>query len=97
LIIFYSKQTVLHLYTLMNFQIKNLIIININNQNFFVKEDISIFEACNSVGIEIPRFCYHESLSVPGNCRMCLVDNSFDNKNIHKEKDNEDEEVMEEI
>jgi len=83
--------------TLINFQIKNLIIININNQNFFVKEDISIFEACNSVGIEIPRFCYHESLSVPGNCRMCLVDNSFDNKNIHKEKDDENEEVMEEI
>jgi len=31
-------------------------------------------QAAAMVGIEIPRFCYHERLSVAGNCRMCLVE-----------------------
>jgi NADH dehydrogenase/NADH:ubiquinone oxidoreductase subunit G len=39
---------------------------------FLVKSEISILEAY-IVGIDIPRFCYHEMLSVAGNCRMCLV------------------------
>ena len=34
----------------------------------------SILQACEQLGIEIPRFCYHERLSVPANCRMCLVE-----------------------
>jgi NADH-quinone oxidoreductase subunit G len=34
----------------------------------------SVLQACESLGIEIPRFCYHERLSVAGNCRMCLVE-----------------------
>ncbi len=34
----------------------------------------SILQACEAVGVEIPRFCYHERLSVAGNCRMCLVE-----------------------
>ncbi|MHA1599038.1 MAG: NADH-quinone oxidoreductase subunit NuoG [Alphaproteobacteria bacterium] len=34
----------------------------------------TVLQACEQVGIEIPRFCYHERLSVAGNCRMCLVD-----------------------
>ena len=33
----------------------------------------SIMQACEEAGAEIPRFCYHERLSVAGNCRMCLV------------------------
>ena len=48
--------------------------IKINNSKFFVKKNISILEACKYVGITIPRFCYHETLSVAGNCRMCLVE-----------------------
>ena len=48
--------------------------IKINNINFSVKKNISILEACKYVGITIPRFCYHETLSVAGNCRMCLVE-----------------------
>ncbi len=32
------------------------------------------FQACAEAGVEIPRFCYHERLSVAGNCRMCLVE-----------------------
>jgi hypothetical protein len=46
----------------------------INTRIFFVKHNISILEACSYVGIKIPRFCYHEQLSVAGNCRMCLVE-----------------------
>jgi NADH-quinone oxidoreductase subunit G len=34
----------------------------------------SVLQACEQLGIEVPRFCYHERLSVPANCRMCLVD-----------------------
>ena len=51
-----------------------MIEIKINNINFLVKKNISILEACKYVGITIPRFCYHETLSVAGNCRMCLVE-----------------------
>jgi len=51
-----------------------MIFIKINNKIFFVKKNISILEACKYVGITIPRFCYHESLSISGNCRMCLVE-----------------------
>ena len=51
-----------------------MIKIKINNTEFFVKKNISVLEACKQVGITIPRFCYHETLSVAGNCRMCLVE-----------------------
>ena len=48
--------------------------IEINSLSFLVKSNISVLEACKYVGINIPRFCYHEILSVAGNCRMCLVE-----------------------
>jgi len=35
---------------------------------------MTLIQACEEVGIEIPRFCYHERLSIAGNCRMCLVE-----------------------
>jgi len=54
-----------------------MIRIKINNIEFFVKKNISVLEACRYVGIFIPRFCYHEKLSIAGNCRMCLVDNGI--------------------
>jgi NADH-quinone oxidoreductase subunit G len=34
----------------------------------------TVLQACEAVGVEIPRFCYHEKLSIAGNCRMCLVE-----------------------
>ena len=37
------------------------------------KEGSSILEARKSIVLKIPRFCYHETLSIAGNCRMCLV------------------------
>lgn len=46
----------------------------INNTISEVKEGSSILEACRGAGIKIPRFCYHETLSIAGNCRMCLVE-----------------------
>ena len=51
-----------------------MILIRINDFEFLVKQNISILEACKYVGITVPRFCYHETLSVAGNCRMCLVE-----------------------
>ena len=35
---------------------------------------LTLLQACEQVGVEIPRFCYHERLSIAGNCRMCLVE-----------------------
>jgi NADH-quinone oxidoreductase subunit G len=35
---------------------------------------MTILQACEVAGVEIPRFCYHERLSIAGNCRMCLVE-----------------------
>lgn len=51
-----------------------MISVNIDNLNILIKANISILEACKYIGINIPKFCYHESLSVAGNCRMCLVE-----------------------
>ncbi len=50
-----------------------MIHVQINSEVFFFNENLSILEACELVGIKIPRFCYHPSLSVAGNCRMCLI------------------------
>jgi NADH-quinone oxidoreductase subunit G len=51
-----------------------MIKIKINNSEFLLKQNLSVLEACKYVGINIPRFCYHETLSIAGNCRMCLVE-----------------------
>jgi NADH-quinone oxidoreductase subunit G len=51
-----------------------MIQIYINDSLYIVREHISILEACQAIGIHIKRFCFHESLSVSGNCRMCLVE-----------------------
>jgi len=51
-----------------------MILVKIDDFEILTKPNISILEACKLVGINIPRFCYHELLSVSGNCRMCLVE-----------------------
>ena len=51
-----------------------MISVKINNRSYYVKQDSSILEACKLIGIIIPRFCFHESLSIAGNCLMCLVE-----------------------
>ena len=45
----------------------------IDGEELEVEDGISLLQACELVGREIPRFCYHERLSIAGNCRMCLV------------------------
>ncbi|MFD1694138.1 NADH-quinone oxidoreductase subunit NuoG [Roseibium aestuarii] len=39
-----------------------------------VPSDYTVLQACEAAGAEVPRFCYHERLSIAGNCRMCLVE-----------------------
>jgi NADH-quinone oxidoreductase subunit G len=48
--------------------------VTINQTEYEVPDNITIIQACDYVGIEVPRFCYHDRLSVAGNCRMCLVE-----------------------
>ncbi|MEJ2227388.1 MAG: NADH-quinone oxidoreductase subunit NuoG, partial [Alphaproteobacteria bacterium] len=46
----------------------------INGQTIEVEDGLTLLQACEQAGAEIPRFCYHERLSIAGNCRMCLVE-----------------------
>jgi len=46
----------------------------IDGQEIEVEDGITLLQACELAGVEIPRFCYHERLSIAGNCRMCLVE-----------------------
>ena len=46
----------------------------INNKEVEFEEGMTVLQACELAGAEIPRFCYHERLSIAGNCRMCLVE-----------------------
>jgi len=39
-----------------------------------VDPSLTLIQACEQAGVEVPRFCYHERLSIAGNCRMCLVE-----------------------
>lgn len=48
--------------------------ISIDNTEIEVPGSLALIQACEEAGVEIPRFCYHERLSVAGNCRMCLVE-----------------------
>ena len=48
--------------------------ININGKEIEFEPGMTILQACELAGAEIPRFCYHERLSIAGNCRMCLVE-----------------------
>ncbi len=46
----------------------------IDDNEIEVDPAMTLIQACEQAGIEIPRFCYHERLSIAGNCRMCLVE-----------------------
>ncbi|NOC44147.1 NADH-quinone oxidoreductase subunit NuoG [Ruegeria sp. HKCCD7559] len=48
--------------------------INIDGQEIEVDGAMTLIQACEQAGVEVPRFCYHERLSIAGNCRMCLVE-----------------------
>ena len=48
--------------------------ITINGKEIEFKKGMTVLQACELADVEIPRFCYHEKLSIAGNCRMCLVE-----------------------
>src|SRR6202789_4378658 len=48
--------------------------LTINGTEVEVAPGTSVLQACEQLGVEVPRFCYHDKLSVPANCRMCLVE-----------------------
>ena len=48
--------------------------LKVNDIDIEVEEGLTVLQACELAGAEIPRFCYHEKLSIAGNCRMCLVE-----------------------
>ena len=48
--------------------------LKVNDIDIEVEEGLTVLQACEQAGAEIPRFCYHEKLSIAGNCRMCLVE-----------------------
>jgi len=48
--------------------------LKVNDIDIEVEEGLTVLQACEQAGVEIPRFCYHEKLSIAGNCRMCLVE-----------------------
>jgi NADH-quinone oxidoreductase subunit G len=47
--------------------------VKINQVEYEVPANWSIIQACHNNGVEVPHYCYHQDLSVAGNCRMCLV------------------------
>ncbi len=46
----------------------------IDGQEIDVPPEYTLLQACEAAGAEIPRFCFHERLSIAGNCRMCLIE-----------------------
>jgi NADH-quinone oxidoreductase subunit G len=48
--------------------------LKVNNIDIEIEDGLTVLQACEKAGAEIPRFCYHEKLSIAGNCRMCLVE-----------------------
>ncbi|TAN75411.1 MAG: NADH-quinone oxidoreductase subunit G, partial [Magnetospirillum sp.] len=48
--------------------------LTIDGREIEVEAGMTIIQAADQLGIEIPRFCYHERLAIAGNCRMCLVE-----------------------
>ena len=51
-----------------------MIKLKVNNKTIEMPEGATVMQACEAAGEEIPRFCYHDRLSIAGNCRMCLVE-----------------------
>lgn len=48
--------------------------LTIDGQEIEVENGMTVLQACEQAGAEVPRFCYHERLPLSGNCRMCLVE-----------------------
>ncbi|MBN8512407.1 MAG: NADH-quinone oxidoreductase subunit G [Rickettsiales bacterium] len=48
--------------------------LKIDDKEIEVEDGLTVMQACEQAGIEIPHFCFHERLNIAGNCRMCLVE-----------------------
>ena len=48
--------------------------LKVNDTEIEFEAGMTVLQVCEQAGVEIPRFCYHERLSIAGNCRMCLVE-----------------------
>ena len=48
--------------------------VNINGTEIEVDKGTTILRAAADAGFDVPHFCYHPALSIPANCRMCLVE-----------------------
>ena len=46
----------------------------VNGEEHQVPKGVTVLQACEQAGVDVPRFCYHQRLSIAGNCRMCLVE-----------------------
>ena len=51
-----------------------MITLTVDGNEVEVEEGSTVLQACEAAGKEVPRFCYHDRLSIAGNCRMCLVE-----------------------
>lgn len=52
----------------------DMIEVFVNGESTMIPKGSTVMQACEAQGIDIPRFCYHQRLSIAGNCRMCLVE-----------------------
>merc|ERR1719445_758852 len=48
--------------------------VTVDGKKVRVPKGVTVLQACEAAGVNIPRFCYHDRLSIAGNCRMCLVE-----------------------
>jgi len=48
--------------------------LTIDDKEIEVEDGLTVMQACEHAGIEVPHFCFHERLKIAGNCRMCLVE-----------------------
>ena len=53
---------------------QEMIEVFVDGRSVKVPKGVTVLGACEEAGVEIPRFCYHDRLSIAGNCRMCLVE-----------------------
>lgn len=56
--------------------------IEINDDEYYYDHEYTMLQACEKIGISIPRFCYHNKLKIAGNCRVCIVEEIKSNKPI---------------
>eukprot|EP01006_Ploeotia_vitrea_P009518 TRINITY_DN22506_c0_g1_i1.p1 TRINITY_DN22506_c0_g1~~TRINITY_DN22506_c0_g1_i1.p1 ORF type:complete len:730 (+),score=431.74 TRINITY_DN22506_c0_g1_i1:69-2258(+) len=54
--------------------VDNSIQVTVNGEQVSIPNGATVLRACEEAGVEVPRFCYHDRLSIAGNCRMCLVE-----------------------